>query len=183
MAAQPRLITAEEFAALPRAGLRLELIRGEIIAMPPAFVDHGGVAGKLHILLGRYVLDHHLGRVYSAETGFLITRNPDSILAPDIAFISSERLTPELTAPRWGVLVPDLVVEVVSSGDRPTRVAEKTPLWLDAGVRLLWIVYPPRQSIEVHRSGQVPITLTSNDTLAGEDVVPGFSVPIIEIFT
>lgn len=80
-------ITAEEFAALPRDGLRTELVRGEIVAKPPAFTDHGETAMRLSIILGQYVLEHDLGELYIAETGFLIARNPDTICAPDLAFI------------------------------------------------------------------------------------------------
>jgi Uma2 family endonuclease len=99
MAAQPHPLTAEEFAALPREGLRLELVRGELRAMPPAFSDHGYTAMQLGTLLGHYILANGLGRIYAAETGFLLARNPDTVRAPDFAFIQASRVTPEVTAP------------------------------------------------------------------------------------
>ncbi len=182
MPAVPKhLLTAEEFAALPRDGLRLELIRGEIVAMPPAFDDHGEVALRLAVLLGQYVLANNLGRMYAAETGFLIAENPDIVSAPDLAFIEASRV-PLRGAPGWVRVVPDLVAEVVSSGDRTTEVAEKVQMWLDAGVRLVWVLYPTRHTVEVYRSAQPMLTLPDGATLDGQDVVPSFSCPIVQIF-
>ena len=182
MAAQPHLLTAEEFAALPREGLRLELVRGELRAMPPAFGDHGSAAMRLGAHLAAFILSHNLGEVYAAETGFLLARNPDTVRAPDFAFIQASRVTPETTAPNWNPVVPDLVVEVVSSSDRPLEVAEKVRMWLDAGVRLAWVVYPTRRDIEEHRPQRALVTLTASDQLDGGDGVPGFTLPVARIF-
>ncbi len=118
MSRQPGLLTSEEFAALHVEGVRLELIRGELCVMPPAFADHGETVGALHAILGAYVRTYNLGKMYSAETGFLVARNPDSIRTTDIAFIQRNRLTPEAVAPNWNPVMPDLVVEVVASRDR-----------------------------------------------------------------
>jgi Uma2 family endonuclease len=182
MSAVPKhLLTAEEFAALPSNGLRLELIRGEIVAMPPAFEDHGVTAGRLNSLLGHYVLTQNLGQVYAAETGFLISENPDTVRAPDLAFTSASRVAPRAVA-RWVRVIPDFVAEVVSSGDRPTEIAEKVQMWLDAGVRLVWVLYPTRRVVEVHRPGEAAVVLTDGATLDGEDVVPGFSCPVAQVF-
>jgi len=182
MPAVPKhMLTAVEFAALPRDGLRLELIRGEIVAMPLAFDDHGEVALRLAVLLGQFVLANNLGRMYAAETGFLIAENPDIVRAPDLAFIAAERVPPR-GAPGWVRVVPDLVAEVVSSGDRTTEVAEKVQMWLDAGVRLVWALYPTRRSVEVYHSVQAPLDLPESATLDGGDVVPGFSCPVSQVF-
>lgn len=178
----PHRVTAEEFAALPSDGLRLELVRGEIVAMAPSFGDHGRSAGRLASTLGHYVLEHGLGEVYTAEAGFLLTRNPDTVRAPDLAFIQASRLTPEASRPNWIPVAPDLVVEVVSSGDRPSEIADKVQMWLDAGVRLVWVVFPSRLAVEAHRSGQPAITLRSSDQLDGADVVPGFAVSVSRLF-
>jgi Uma2 family endonuclease len=80
-------------------------------------------------------------------------------------------------------VIPDLVVEVVSSSDRPLEVAEKVRMWLDAGVRLVWVVYPTRQIVEEHRPQQAPVTLTASDQLDGGDVVPGFTLPVARVFS
>jgi Uma2 family endonuclease len=137
MATQQGLLTAEEFAALPHEGLRLELIKRELHAMAPSYVDHGAVVGALHAELGVYVRRNHLGTIYGAETGFLVARNPDTVRAPAIAFIQTSRVTLAASAPNWNPIIPDLVVEVISSGDRASDIAAKTRMWLDAGMRLV----------------------------------------------
>ena len=179
---QQHLLTAEEFAALPSEGLRLELVRGEISAMPPAFDDHGKSTMRLGGLATHYVLEHDLGEVYAAETGFLLARNPDTVRAPDFAFIAKDRLPPSRPKPGWVEVVPDLVAEVVSSGDRISEVHEKVRMWLDAGVRLVWVVFPAPRVIEAHRAGRDVVTLREGGALDGEDVVPGFSAPVALIF-
>src|SRR5579863_2442699 len=156
---QRHLFTADEFAALPRDGLRLELVRGEIVAMAPAFEDHGVTAARLSTVLGHQVLVNDLGRIY-AVTGFLISENPDTVLAPDVAFIAKGRV-PGRGEPWWVRVMPDLVAEVVSSGDRPAQIAEKVQMWLDAGVKLVWVLYPTRQVIEVYQPNQTLTTLTA----------------------
>lgn len=179
---QPGLLTAEEFAALPSEGLRLELIRGEMRAMPPAFADRGDTVGALHVILGAYIRAQHLGKIYGAETGFLLARNPDTVRAPDIAFIQASRLTPAASAPNWNPVVPDMVVEVASSRDREREIAEKVQMWLEAGVRMVWVVYGVRRAVEAFRAGQPMALLTERDMLDGMDVVPGLSAPVAEIF-
>ena len=182
MSAVPRhLLTADEFAALPHAGLRTELIRGEISAMPPAFDDHGEVAGSLAVLLGQFVRANGLGRLYAAETGFLVAEQPDTVRAPDLAFTRAERVPPR-GAPGWVRAMPDLVAEVVSSGDRPSEIGEKVRMWLDAGVRLVWVVYPTQRIVEVWRPAEPVLVLHEHDQLDGYDVVPGFTCPVEQIF-
>jgi len=132
-------------------------------------------------LLTHYILTHRLGQVYAAETGFLLEQDPDTVRAPDFAFIQASRVTPETTAPTWAPVIPDLVVEVVSTGDLETEVASTTSMWLDAGVRLVWVVYPAGREIVVY----VPdgaTTLSDSETLSGEEVVPGFTLPVAEVF-
>lgn len=180
-AAPRRLLTAEEFAALPSEGMRLELVRGEIAAMPPAFRDHGNIASKIHIAVGHYIVAHKLGETYTAETGFLLARNPDTIRAPDFAFIAASRAPDATTPDGWVDVIPDLIIEVVSSGDRMTEVRDKIQMWLEAGVRRVWVVYPALRVVEVWRPGQAERALRAEDTLDGEDVVPGFSIPVKDL--
>lgn len=177
------LLTAEEFAALPLGELRSELIEGVLHTMPPAFEDHGEITVRLTILLGQYVLAHQLGKMYAAETGFLIARNPDTVRAPDLAFTRKERAPSPGPAPRWVPVIPDLVAEVASSGDRPAEIRRKAEMWVEVGVRLVWIVLPVERVIEVHRAGQPVVTLDEAATLDGADIVPGFSTPVAAIFS
>jgi Uma2 family endonuclease len=137
---------------------------------------------RLGGLLAHRTLTHRRGETYAAQTGFLIARNPDTVRAPDVAFIQASRLTPETDANTWFPVVPHLVAEVVSSGDWPTEIAERVRMWLDAGVRLVWVAFPSARTIEVHRAGQPVRTLRDGETLAGEDVVPGFDVAVSDVF-
>ncbi|MFI5276584.1 MAG: Uma2 family endonuclease [Ktedonobacterales bacterium] len=180
--APQRLLTAEEFAALPLGEMRSELIEGVLHTMPPTFEDHSEFTARLTIILGHFVLTHDLGTMYAAETGFLIARNPDTVRAPDIAFTRKERVSSDSPAPRWVPVIPDLVVEVASSGDRPGELRQKAAMWLEAGVRLVWVALPAQQVIEVYRAGQPVTMLDAGATLDGSDVVPGFSTPVAAIF-
>ncbi len=175
-------LTAEEFASLPLEGLRSELIEGEIHTMPPTFEDHGEFTMRLSIILGRYIMDQRLGKLYAAETGFLLARNPDTVRAPDIAFIRQGRLPSTRSAPRWVPVIPDLVVEVASSRDRPVEVRQKAAMWLDVGVRMVWVVLPGERAVEVYRAGEAVMQLVESATLDGADIVPGFSTPVAAIF-
>ncbi len=179
---EQRLLSAEDFAALPREGLRTELVRGEIVAMPPAFGGHGRSSMRLGGLMLQHVLANDLGEVYAAETGFLVARNPDTVRAPDVAFIQKNRLPPAETDNSWVPVIPDLVAEVVSSGDRPKDVGDKVAMWLEAGVRMVIVVRPPERLVEVHRPNAPPLILHEGDQLDGAEVVPGFSVPVARLF-
>lgn len=184
MSAVPKqhLLSAEEFAALPREGLRTELIEGEVLAMPPTFDDHGEVSMLLGILIGQHVVAHQLGRVYAAETGFLIARNPDTVRAPDVAFIRQDRVPPRGGKPGWVQVMPDLVAEVVSSGDRISEVDDKVRMWLDVGVRMVLVAWPDRRTIDVYRPGEPMRTLGASDQLDFGDVVPGLTLPVSQVF-
>ncbi|WIG59713.1 MAG: hypothetical protein OJF49_002460 [Ktedonobacterales bacterium] len=177
-----RLLTAAEFAALPRTGLRTELIGGTIAAQPPAFGDHGEIAIHLGVILGHYVLAHTLGEVYAAGTGFLIERDPDTVRAPDFAFIRKERVPAPSGKPGWVSVMPDLVAEVVSSGDRVAEIGEKVAMWLRVGVRLVLVAWPQRREIEVYRPDMPLATLREDDMLDGYDVLPGFSAAVARVY-
>ncbi|HEU0028168.1 MAG TPA: Uma2 family endonuclease [Ktedonobacterales bacterium] len=176
------LLTAEEFAALPLGDMRSELIEGVLHTMPPTFEDRGEYTMNVTLLLGQHVRAHQLGKMYAAETGFLIARNPDTVRAPDIAFTRKERAPSSSPAPRWVPVIPDLVVEVASSGDQPAEIRQKAAMWLEAGVRLVWVVLPAERVIEVHHAGQPVATLDESATLDGADIVPSFSTPVATIF-
>jgi Uma2 family endonuclease len=175
-------MTAEELLQLPDDGFRYELIEGELRRMPPAGDEHGRVGMELALLLGPYVKKNNLGKLYLAETGFLIKTKPDTVRAPDIAFVRMERIreTPHVKSYRPGA--PDLAVEVVSPGDTFNEVDTKVMEWLEAGARLVWIVNPKPKTVIVYRSLTDIDVLTEKDTLDGGEVVPGFQISIAEIF-
>jgi Uma2 family endonuclease len=182
MATEQTLLTADELLSLPDDGLRHELIRGELTTMPPAGGEHGLITNKLAFRLTATVESQGLGFVFAAETGVFVEQDPDTVRAPDIAFIARTRL-PGGLAPRGFLrVVPDLVAEVVSPGDRASEVEEKVQTWLNAGVRMVWVVHPSRRSVTVYRSFAMARILTEADSLTGEDIVPGFSIPVRDIF-
>ena len=175
-------ITAEELLLLPDNGMRRELVRGEVREMAPAGDEHGELAMTIGSELRQHVKINRLGRVYAAETGFIISRNPDTVKAPDAAFVRQEVIdaTGRLRGFRAGA--PDLVVEVISPGDSYTEVEDKVMEWLDAGCRMVVVVNPRRRTVTVYRSKTDITILTEEDTLSGGDVVEGWEVPVAELF-
>ena len=176
------LFTAEELLHLPTVGRRLELVKGKVYEMAPAGGRHGNAAMNMGTLLNVHVRSNGLGRVFAAETGFILRRNPDTVRAPDASFVSQGRLTADEIPDGFIELAPDLVVEVVSPGDTRREVREKVEGWLRAGVRLVWVIYPVTRSATVYRSPEDVIHLNENDILDGENVVPGFACRLGELF-
>jgi Uma2 family endonuclease len=176
-------VTADEFYELAR-GRRAELIGGKVIWMTPAGGEHGTYAGTLHILLGVYVRANRLGRICAAETGFYISRDPDTVRAPDVAFVSNEKLAGIGGKPskKFWPFAPDLAVEVVSPGDTAEEIETKTREWFSGGTQEVWIVYPSTHTIHLHRSASEVVVLQESETLTGGAVLPGFECAVAEIF-
>lgn len=166
-------MTAEELLRLKLPDKRTELVRGVLRVREPAGYQHGDVAATTLLVLGSFVREHRLGRVFTAETGFTLARDPDTVRAPDVAFISTARLLPRDTR-GFAELAPDLVVEVLSPADRPGEVLEKVGDWLNAGCQLVWIVDPIRRTGRVYRADGAIALLGEHDAFDGEDVLPGF---------
>lgn len=176
-------MTAEELLARPQDGVRSELIEGELIEMQPAGLIHGAFGFFLALPLGNWVRDNDLGIVTLAETGFKVATNPDTVLAPDIGFIAKSRLAEDWTTTRgFFIGAPDLAVEIVSPSDTYEQVDDKVARYLDAGTRLVWVVRPKQKRVEVHRKDGSSALLSHDETLDGESVVPGFTLPIARIF-
>jgi Uma2 family endonuclease len=173
-------VTAEQLLAMGN-DRPCELIAGEIVMMTPAGYQHGTVAGRIAILIGSHAMKRSLGHISTAEAGFLIARDPDTVRAPDVAFVRRDRQPESPTGFFPGA--PDLAVEVVSPTDRLADIDEKTQDWLDAGTTLVWVIWPNTRSVVVHRAGQPPRILNERDAIAGEDVLPGFECPVAEFFT
>ena len=182
MATKTRLVTAEELLEMPDDGFRYELIRGELRKMVPAGQSHGEYAMNVGISLGGYAKANRLGKTYSSDTGFVLETDPDHVRAPDVAFISNRRLKEIGESDGFARGVPDVAVEVISQSDRYSEVEEKVAGWLDAGTLAVVVVDPRRRTVKVHRSPADAVALTEADTLAVEDVVPGWRMPIRDIF-
>lgn len=149
--------------------------------MTPAGYEHGEIVANVTRLLANFVKAQGLGRVTGAETGFQIGHDPDTVRAPDSAFIRADRV-PAKRPRGFFDGPPDLAVEVLSPNDRPGEVLAKVRDWLQAGCRAVWVVDPQTETVSVHRSRHETMVLGAGDTLAGGDLLPGFSVPVVEIF-
>ena len=178
---QPRM-TADDLLNMPDDGFRYELVRGELRKMAPAGYRHGRIAIKLSTRLDQHVTHHRLGVVCAAETGFKLATDPDVVRAPDVAFIRQERVDQVGDVDGYWPGAPDLTVEVESPGDTYTDVQEKVFDWLEAGARMVVVVMPRRRTVTVYRSLTDIVMLTENDSLDGGDVVPGWNVPVRDIF-
>ena len=182
MTTTQQTMTADDLWRMPDDGMRRELIRGELTVMTPAAWRHGEIAMTIGALLRAHVKANQLGTVLAAETGFFIARDPDTVRAPDAAFIAKERVPAGVRPDRFVPFAPDIAVEVLSPSDALVDVEEKVDQWLEAGTALVWVVNPRACTVTVHRKGRDPRVLRESDTLDGEDVCPGFSAPVAELF-
>jgi Uma2 family endonuclease len=176
------LVTADQLLRMPDDGFRYELVAGELKRMTPAGWKHGMVGSRLHSLLGQHISQHGLGELFLAETGFLLAREPDTVRAPDIAFVRKDRLQGKPPEEAFWPGAPDLAVEVVSPGDSTGEVDDKVKAWLDAGTVAVWVVNPAWRTVTIYRSATDIKVLTESDELSGEDVVPGFRCPVRSLF-
>jgi Uma2 family endonuclease len=180
MATTDSLMTAEELLNAPDMG-RCELLRGELRMMSPSGSLHGRITAYVAGLLWDYVKEHPTGEVFGAETGFIMACNPDTVRAPDVAFVTNARL-PDPLPPGFFPGPPDLAVEVLSPGDRASEVTAKTRDWLAAGCQEVWNVDPQTQTITVHRADGIISLLNSSDMLESAVLLPGFQLVIKELF-
>ena len=178
----PILLTAEDLWKMPDDGYRYELVKGVLRKMPPAGFEHGIRSVKIGRHLDAHVEKHGLGYACGAETGFTIARNPDTVRAPDAAFVRREAIEERGIVKGYWEGAPDLAVEVISPGDTYTEVAEKVADWLTAGCAMVWVINPRRETVEVHRSGEESTVLSGADILEGGDVVEGFRCEVEELF-
>jgi Uma2 family endonuclease len=188
MATTERVMTADELWRLPRDGWRRWLVAGRLEEMAPAGDDHGRYAGVLAALAGYHVLRHKLGAVYAAETGFLLAEAPDTVQAPDWAFVRRERVRPlaggRRRAGRGNYFPghPDLAVEVLSPSDRPEKVAEKVQTWLHYGTPLVLLLDARRRRVEVHRPGVPVLVLGEGESLTIDVFEPPLTLPVAALF-
>jgi Uma2 family endonuclease len=168
-------LTADELLHLNLPNKRTELVRGALVVREPPGGEHGVVAGRVLVEIGMFVRAHQLGIVLAAETGFTLFTDPDTVRAPDAAFIQRDRVPDPL--PRgYFTIAPDLAIEVISPGDTSREVNEKVADWLAAGSRLVWCIDPRRRFARVHRADGSVTPVAPDGALSGEDVLPGFAV-------
>jgi Uma2 family endonuclease len=185
MSTSRTLLTADDLmrlSSLNKGVKRLELVKGELLEMPPAGGRHGRVASRVDYRLRSYVEPNDLGEVFAAETGFWISHDPDTVRAPDASFVAKGRLPAGEPPTGYLDLAPDLAVEVVSPGDTAGEVQAKVEDWLRAGVRLVWVFYPDTRSVAIYGGLHDVRVLTEQDELDGGQVLPGFRCRVRELF-
>lgn len=183
MITQTKRMTAEELAAWSGRAGRSELVKGEYIEMAPASGGQGAVGITIGYWMVDHVRRHPTGRVYAAETGFILARNPDTVRGPDVAYLSYPRADHPIDQVGFIEGPPDIAVEIVSPNDRDRDVAAKVGDYLAAGTPLVWVVRPKERTVTVHRSGAAGVrVLGAGDVLDGGDVLPGFAVEVRRFF-
>jgi Uma2 family endonuclease len=182
MGTATRTMTADELLMMPGDGTRYELVKGELVKMSPTGGKHGILALRLGAALIQYVEANNLGEAFGAETGFVLTTEPDTVRAPDVAFVSRERIPPGDFPEKFWPGAPDLAAEVISPSDTLYDVDEKIEEYLKAGVKLIWIVNPKKRTVTIYQPDKEPQTLTEADTLDGRDVLPGFQYSLGRLF-
>lgn len=182
MSLKQKPVTAEELLRAPDDGLRRELVRGEVRTMTPAGSAHGQVAMNIGIMLSQHVRVQDLGVVYAAETGFSISRDPDTVRAPDTAFVRKERVEAVGAVEGYWPEAPDLAVEVVSPNDGFAEVEEKVADWLSAGTHMVLVINPRAKTVTVRPSEREAWIFSEGETFDGGEVVPGWTLPVADVF-
>ena len=174
------LMTADELLHVGIPDKRVDLVRGRLVVREPPGYTHGRVTVNLAVRLAAHLEATGAPQVLVAETGFTLARNPDTVRGPDLAVLRRDQVpVPE---PRGFLeLGPDLVVEVLSPGDRVREILAKVADWLSAGTKLVWVIDPERRLTRVYRADGSELTVTADQVLDGEDAVPGFSCPLAAI--
>jgi Uma2 family endonuclease len=180
MASIEQITTAEQLLRAPGLG-RCELVRGELVMISPPGYQHGRIIIRVTAALLRYLDENPLGVLTAAETGFQIGHDPDTVRAPDVGLVLSER-DPGDSVKGYYPGPPDLAVEVLSPDDRAGEVLAKVRDWLQAGGRRVWVIDPQTRTVSVYRSASQIVVLSDSDTLSDEDLLPGFHLPVAEIF-
>jgi Uma2 family endonuclease len=178
----PGPTTIADLEALRDEEHRYDLVRGWLVREPLGGGEHGEIAAELAGFVGAHVSEMRQGRVFAAETGFILAQDPPTVRGPDLAFVAHGRLPAGRLPEGYVPLAPDLAAEVASPSNCWTDIAAKVRDYLDAGTKLVWIVDPPVLAVTVHRPGRSPAVLGKHDFLSGEDVLPGFLVRVSSLF-
>ncbi len=174
------LLTAKDLQEMGEEGEFCELVDGELVKMSPSFLPEARVVRTILLLLGTFVAQHRLGEVFGPDLGYELT--PHRVRAPDVSFVSAEKLVAYDNPQEFAKVVPDLAVEVISPEVKYGYVQRKIRDYFEAGVRLLWIVDPEMQTVTVYHSPIDLRILTTADALSGEEVLPDFSCMVVDLF-
>ncbi len=175
------LVTADELERFPRDDRRYELVRGRVVPMSPVSFEHGRVVANMLFLLTGHVRRHNLG-VAVTEVGVQLASGPDTVRAPDVAFIRRERV-PSRDTREFLNGPPDVAAEVLSPGDRPSEIRERIDEYLGHGVALVLVIDPEKRTVTTHRASTGPTTLSVDDDVMDlSDVIPHFRCTVRQIF-
>ena len=180
--AKNKLLTAEGLLRLNSQGVKGELIRGVLRETVSVGEEHGHIAGIFITYLNIHIRPRRIGRSGGTNVGVKVQGDPDTVREPDVYYISAEKLPMNVRVQGYLEVMPELVVEIVSPNDSQQAVNDKTRMWLSHGVLMVVEVYPAERAVMVHRPAAPPITLTGDEVLEVYDVLPGFSLPLSEIF-
>ena len=177
-----KLLTADDLLALYGKGVKGELIRGVFCETVSAGIEHGEIAGNFIIGMGNFVKPRKLGRIFGSDSGIRLERAPDTVREPDVAFISAERLPLDLRVQGYSEVVPDLVVEIASPSNSRRELNDKSLMWLHFGVSLIWAAYPDTRTVDIYRPGRPVVTIGDDGVLDGAPALPGFQLPVADVF-
>jgi len=176
------LLTAADLLRLDAEGVRGELIRGVLCETMPAGIEHGAIVMRLGAALFNVVEPGQLGTLVASDAGVWLERDPDTVREPDIAFFHAEKMPLDARITGYAEVAPVLVVEVASPSDSRREVHDKAHMWVNHGVRLVWVVHLKTRTVDVYRPGGDVATLGEQDALDGLDVLPGFSCEVSPVF-
>lgn len=176
------LITAGQFERMPQTdAYETELVRGRVVRSPRPATFHGVIATRVILRLGAFAESAGLG-IVASDAGTILARDPDTVRGPDVAFYSTKRMpASDYERGFWGP--PDLAVEITSPSNRASAIQEKVTDYLDAGVRLVWVLDPSTRTATSYRPGGEARLLREVDIIEGHDVLPGFRLPLAGLFT
>ncbi len=177
------LLTADDLWEMPEVpGKRLELVNGELVEMPGTGGVHGLLVGTVFSLLRAFVRERNLGAVFADGTSYVLRHDPALVRVPDVSFVARARIPADSIPVGFIPLAPDLVVEIVSPSQYEPEVMEKVQIYLEGGVKLIWVVYPRQRQIREFRPGASEVRLGLADVLDGRDLLPGFRLPLATLF-
>ncbi len=177
-------MTAQDLWRMGEGDVRRELVNGTVVELPPVGFAHGVITGRLCRRMAGHVDRLGSGEVVAGDVGFVLRLpyDPERVRAVDIAFIGRHRL-PEGRLPESFVMgPPDLAVEVLSPTDNPVEIQQKVRDYLEAGSRLVWVAAPEARTVTVYRPDGSARLVREHEALNGEDVLPGLTIPLAEIF-
>ena len=182
--AQTKLLTAEDFMASNLGEGNFELVRGEIVELPPAMPKHGVVCANVAGSLWDYGRRSGYGYALSNDSAVVTERDPDTVRGPDVCFYSHARWPRADVDKGLPPVAPDLAVEVVSPGNRAAKISTKIAEYQAVGTLLVWVVYPASRTVVIHRlDDEPPIVLRDGALIENLPELPGFRCSVSDFFT